>query len=110
MTMQDLAPRVESIAHSRALLDLFELLGRLLLATLFLLLGLQKLGTYGTIAAYMTAHQVPPELLPLAIAMEVLGALAIILGWNTRTTAFLLSIYALLTAFLVYALLAPEKL
>jgi putative oxidoreductase len=39
----------------------------------------------------MSATGVPGALLPLVIATEVLGAIAIIVGWNTRITAFLLA-------------------
>src|ERR1700731_299008 len=68
-----------------------ELAGRVLLASLFLLSGLGKLGAYGATAAYMSSVGVPGALLPVVIATEVLGALAIILGWKTRTVAVLLA-------------------
>lgn len=75
-----------------------ELGGRILLASLFLLSGLSKLSGYGATAAYMAATGVPPALLPLVIATEVLGSLAIILGWHTRIAAFLLAGFTLLAA------------
>jgi putative oxidoreductase len=46
----------------------------------------------------MTSVGVPGALLPVVIATEVLGALAIILGWKTRTVAVLLAGFSLLTA------------
>jgi putative oxidoreductase len=75
-----------------------ELAGRILLAVPFLLSGLGKLGAYGATAAYMSSAGVPGTLLPAVIATEVLGALAIILGWKTRTVAVLLAGFSLLTA------------
>jgi putative oxidoreductase len=75
-----------------------ELAGRVLLAALFFLSGLGKLGTYSATAAYMSSAGVPGALLPAVIATEVLGALAIILGWKTRTFAVLLAGFSLLTA------------
>jgi len=69
-----------------------------LLASLFLLAGLSKLGAYSATAAYMSSAGVPGALLPVVITTEVLGALVIILGWKTRVAATLLAGFSLLTA------------
>jgi putative oxidoreductase len=76
----------------------FELGGRILLASLFLLSGLSKITGYGATAAYMSATGVPAVLLPIVIATEVLGSIAIIAGWHTRIAAFLLAGFTLLAA------------
>ncbi|MGQ0619796.1 MAG: DoxX family protein [Panacagrimonas sp.] len=76
--------------------------GRVLLAALFLLSGLGKLGAYAGTVAYMAAMGVPGALLPLVIALEVLGGLAIILGWHTRLVAFLLAGFSLVSAALFH--------
>lgn len=75
-----------------------EVSGRLLLALLFLLSGLGKLSAYHATAAYMASVGVPGAVLPAVIATEVLGALAIILGWQTRVVAALLAGFSVLTA------------
>jgi putative oxidoreductase len=75
-----------------------ELAGRVLLASLFLLAGLNKLGAFSATAAYMSSAGVPGALLPAVIATEVLGALAVIVGWKTRVVAILLAGFSLLTA------------
>jgi putative oxidoreductase len=75
-----------------------ELSGRVLLAVLFLLSGLGKLGAYGATAAFMSSAGVPGALLPVVIATEVIGSLAIMLGWKTRIVAVLLAGFSLLTA------------
>ncbi|WP_241052504.1 DoxX family protein [Achromobacter xylosoxidans] len=75
-----------------------ELLGRILLAALFLLSGIGKLSAYGATAGYMAAVGVPAPLLPLAIVIEIGGALAIIAGWRTRIIALLLAGFTLVTA------------
>ena len=80
----------------------FELGGRILLASLFLLSGLTKLTSYGATAAYMTATGVSAALLPIVIATEVLGSLAVILGWHTRIAALLLAGFTLLAAALFH--------
>lgn len=75
-----------------------ELGGRILLASLFLLSGLSKITSYGATVGYMAAAGVSSTLLPIVIATEVLGSLAIIAGWHTRLVAFLLAGYTLLAA------------
>lgn len=76
----------------------FELGGRILLASLFLLSGLTKISGYGATAGYMAAMGVSAALLPVVIATEVLGSLAVIVGWHTRIVAFLLAGYTLIAA------------
>jgi putative oxidoreductase len=78
--------------------DFTELGGRVLLATLFLVAGVGKIGGYAATAGYMTAVGLPSALLPAVIATEVLGAIAIAVGWQTRITAFLLAGLTLLSA------------
>src|SRR6266852_7744308 len=88
------AQRGESTDNT--LRNVAELGGRLLLSVLFLISGLGKIGAYTSTAAYMTALGVPGALLPAVIATEVLGAIALIVDWKTRFTAFLLAGFTLL--------------
>ena len=83
---------------SGAVTGIIEVAGRVLLASLFLLAGLSKLGAYSATAAYMASAGIPGALLPAVIGTELLGALAIILGWKTRVVATLLAGFSLLTA------------
>jgi putative oxidoreductase len=85
-----------------------ELAGRVLLAVLFLLSGLGKVGAYSATAGYMSAMGVPAALLPVVIATEILGALAIIIGWRTRVVAFLLAGFSLLSALIFHRNLADQ--
>jgi len=94
--------------RSTALVNSAELAGRSLLALLFLLSGLGKLGAYGATAAYMSSQGVPGALLPVVIATEVLGAIAIVIGWKTRVTAFLLAGFSLLSALAFHNNLADQ--
>ena len=75
-----------------------ELAGRVLLAGMFLMSGLGKIAAYAGTAAFMSSVGVPGVLLPLVIATEVIGAVAIIAGWQTRIVAFLLAGFTLLAA------------
>jgi putative oxidoreductase len=85
-----------------------ELAGRSLLAVLFLLSGLGKIGAYDATATYMSSAGVPGALLPIVIATEVFGAIAIILGWQTRVAALLLAGYALLAALIFHTNFANQ--
>jgi putative oxidoreductase len=78
--------------------NLADLAGRILLAAMFLIAGIQKIGGYAGTQGYMEAMGVPGALLPLVIALEVGGAVAIIAGWHTRLFAFLLAGFTLLSA------------
>jgi len=79
-----------------------ELVGRILLMSLFALSGLGKLGAYAATAGYMASVGVPGALLPLVIATEVLGSLAIILGWQTRVVSLLMAGFTLLSGVLFH--------
>ncbi len=79
-----------------------EFAGRFLLAALFLISGLGKIGAYSATAGYMSSVGVPGFLLPIVIGTEVIGAAAIIVGWQTRIAAFLLAGFTLLSAALFH--------
>jgi putative oxidoreductase len=68
------------------------LLGRLLIAALFLVAGIRKILIWGPQVAYFTRLGFPaPEFFTvLAIVVELGGALLLITGWRTRWVAWLL--------------------
>jgi putative oxidoreductase len=79
-----------------------ELVGRVLLLILFLYSGIKKVTGYSATLAYMASAGVPGGLLPLVIALEMLGSVAIIVGWQTRVVSILLAGYTLLAAALFH--------
>ena len=85
-----------------------ELGGRVLLAAIFLISGLGKIGAYAGTAGYMAAVGVPGALLPAVIATEVLGAIAVILGWKTRIVALLLAGFTLIAGALFHSHFADQ--
>ncbi len=85
-----------------------ELAGRIFLSALFLLSGVGKLGAYSGTAAYMASVGVPGGLLPVVIGLEIGGALALILGWQTRIVAFLLAGFTLISALIFHSHLADQ--
>ncbi|TCI11362.1 DoxX family protein [Dyella soli] len=85
-----------------------ELAGRILIAGLFLLSGVGKITAYTATAGYMASMGVPGGMLPLVIAIEVLGSLAIMLGWNTRIVSFLMAGFTLMTGVLFHSNFADQ--
>jgi putative oxidoreductase len=79
-----------------------EFIGRVLLAVLFLVSGLGKISAYAATAGYMASMGVPGIALPAVIALEVLGAAAIILGFKTRIIAALLAGFTLITGLIFH--------
>ena len=78
------------------------LLGRILISFIFLQSGINKIGGYKATLGYMESKGVPGMLLPLVIFLEVAGAIAIIVGWQTRLFAFALAGFCILSALLFH--------
>jgi putative oxidoreductase len=88
--------------------NLADLFGRILISLIFLLAGLQKIGGYEATQGYMAAMGVPGAMLPLVIALEVGGAIAIIAGYRTRLFAFLLAGFSIVSALLFHRALGDQ--
>lgn len=78
------------------------LLGRIGLALIFIVSGWSKIGGYAATQGYMDAMGVPSSLLPIVIAVELLGGLAVLFGFATRWAALGLAVFALATGFLFH--------
>jgi putative oxidoreductase len=83
-------------------------LGRVLIATIFVMAGLNKISGYEGTAGYMDAMGVPGALLPLVIVLEVVGGLAIIAGWKTCPVAFALAGFSVLSAIIFHGNFVDE--
>jgi putative oxidoreductase len=82
--------------------NFLDFAGRVLIAAIFLISGLGKIAGYAGTQGYMAAMGVPGALLPLVIALEVGGALAVILGYRTRLVAFLLAGFCVVSALIFH--------
>ena len=76
--------------------------GRILIALIFLLSGLNKIGGYEMTAGWMVSMGVPGWLLPLVIITEVVGAAFIIAGFQTRYAALALAGFSILSALIFH--------
>ena len=80
-----------------------SLLGRLGLSLIFIISGWGKIAGYAGTQQYMEAVGVPGGLLPLVIALELGGGLAILGGAFTRWIALALAAFSLASAALFHA-------
>lgn len=83
------------------------LIGRLALSLIFILSGWSKIAGYAATQQYMEAMGVPGGLLPLVIALELGGGLAIAAGFFTRWFAVAFAAFALASGFLFHG--SPEE-
>ncbi|MDB5875073.1 MAG: LysR family transcriptional regulator [Ramlibacter sp.] len=87
------------------------LLGRILLAALFLASGLGKLAAAGATQAYIASVGIPFPVLAYiaAIVLEVGAGLLLLGGYRTRVAAIALAGYCVLTAVLFHSNLADQN-
>ncbi len=78
-------------------------LGRVLLAAIFILAGINKLQGYDATAGYMQQYGVPAILLPATIALEVIGGLAVLAGFYSRIAAVALAIFSVIAALIFHS-------
>jgi putative oxidoreductase len=88
--------------ETRTLEPAAALLGRLLLSAIFLHEAVAKFTGYATALAYMETFGVPGAALPLAVAVELGGGIAILAGFQTRIAALMLAGFCVATAFLFH--------
>ena len=78
--------------------NIADLIGRILISALFLLNGIFKINNYDGTIGWMESFGMPGILLIPAIILEVLGPILIIVGYQTRIAAALLSLFCVATA------------
>jgi len=85
------------------------LAGRILLAHIFILAGINKLGTgYAATEGYMEAMGIPGILLPAVIALEIGAGLALLSGFFTRYAAWSLAAFSIVAAAIFHADFADQ--
>ena len=85
------------------------LIARILLAHIFLLSGIGKLGAgYAATQGYMESMGVPAATLPLVILLEIGGGLALIIGLFTRWAALALAVFCIVGALVFHRNFADQ--
>ncbi|MDX1693961.1 MAG: DoxX family protein [Ketobacteraceae bacterium] len=91
-----------------SLRPLMDLAGRLGLSTIFALAALNKIQYYDANAQFMASGGIPAALLPLVIAFELIGAVFIAIGFQTRLTALAFAGFSVITALLYHNQLGDQ--
>jgi len=84
--------------------DVAALVGRVLLAVIFVWAGFGKATGYDGTAGFMSSVGIPMVgvLLPLTILVEVGGGIALIVGWKARWVALILAVFTLLASLIFH--------
>jgi putative oxidoreductase len=81
-----------------------DLGARVLMASLYLVAGLRKVLMWKMTFGYFASLGIPlPEIvLPLTVAVEIGGGLALIAGWRLREVSLVMAGFTLFTAFIAH--------
>jgi putative oxidoreductase len=84
--------------------DLAALVGRILLALMFVWAGIGKITGYDGTAGWMASAGVPMVgvLLPLTILVELGGGFALIVGWKARWAALALAVFTIVASLIFH--------
>ncbi len=94
---------IADLVNKPAVSMLLSVVARLFASAIFLGAGISKLGAgYAGTQGYMASMGVPGQLLPLVIALELGGGLALLLGFQTRFVALLLAGFCIVAALIFH--------
>ena len=82
--------------------NLFDLFGRILISSLFLISAYNKIFSIDGTMSWMEGFGVPGYLLYPVIALEIILPLFVIIGYKARMSAGLLALFCISTAFLFH--------
>ena len=82
--------------------NILDLIGRILISALFLISAFNKVFNLDNSMGWMETFGVPGFLIFPAIAIEIILPILVIVGYQARIAAGILSIFCLLTAFLFH--------
>lgn len=85
------------------------LIGRIMMAIIFVIAGINKISGYSGTQMYMESQGVPGWLLPVVILTELGGGIALILGWQTKIVALLMAGFTLLAALIFHNMFADPS-
>ena len=80
------------------MINILDLVARILISALFLLNGIFKISNYDGTVGWMEGFGIPGFLLIPAIILEIVGPILIILGYKAKIAAGFLSLFCIATA------------
>ena len=84
------------------MIKVLDLFGRILISALFFLNGIFKINNYEGTIGWMESFGLPGILLIPAIALEIIGPILIVIGYQTRIAAATLSLFCFATAIIFH--------
>ena len=82
--------------------NFLDFLGRVFISSIFLLSGYNKVFSYSGTVSWMEGFGIPGFLLAPTIVLEIILPILIIVGYQTKIAATLLSLFCLLTALIFH--------
>ena len=79
------------------MVNFLDLIGRILISSIFLLSGYNKIFNYSGTVSWMEGFGIPGFLLAPAIILEIILPILIIVGYKTQLAAALLAIFSIST-------------
>lgn len=94
---------IANLVNIPAVSAVLALVARVFASAIFIIAGYGKLGAgYAGTQGYMASMGVPGQLLPLVIALELGGGIALLLGFQTRLVALLLAGFCIITGLIFH--------
>jgi Predicted membrane protein len=90
------------ISLNAEMTNLFDLVARIFISSVFLLSGINKIFNYGSTVTWMEGFGVPGFLLWPTIVLEILLPIFIIIGYKTQLSAIFLAIFCIATALIFH--------
>ena len=84
------------------MINIIDLIGRILISALFLLNGIFKISNYEGTIGWMESFGMPGMFIVPAIIVEIAGPVLIVIGYKTKFAAGLLSLFCITTAFIFH--------
>ena len=85
------------------MVNFLDLIGGILISSIFLLSGYNKIFDYSGTAGWMEGFGIPGFLLGPTIALEIILPLLIIIGYQTKLASTILFLFSIATAFIFHS-------
>lgn len=95
--------QVAALTANSGINALLSIASRLLMSIIFIAAGYGKITAYAATEGYMASKGVPTGLLPVVIATELGGGLLLLIGFQVRLIAILLTGFTLITGFIFHS-------
>ena len=82
--------------------NIFDFIGRILISSVFLFSGYNKIFNYGATVNWMEGFNIPGFLLAPAIAIEIIMPIMLIVGYQSRIASTILALFSIATALIFH--------